>query len=441
LTSTLLRKKVLKTKKGEIEVYGLDLDSLIWSRNTTSTIYENPIRIKRAKNKSSQHINSYFRQLYSEDAKSGMLDISQDHTGLVSKEDRKKWEQDFIDKKIQSLFCSPTMELGIDIDALSLVMMRNAPPNPANYVQRSGRAGRSGQAALVMTYCSSSSAHDQHYFKNKIDLVAGKVNPPTINLENENLLRTHLHAMYLSFLDIDQFVNEDANGRQGVVNLVDLHTYELIPSVEERLRLSDNQRNALETNFLQIIANFSNDTTLEKLTTKWIKEAPTKFRESLSRWCELHKNTSKRQKQVSDKISRRDTYIDPNKQRELENENRLLLRTLDKLEGIKRHYRDNESEFYIYRYLADEGFTPGYNFPSVPMRANLHQRNGDIKLIQRAKGVAIREFGPGNIIYNGGSKYKVQGIKKDNIVEGFEKAEINEKSGVILLGDKEASRT
>ena len=62
------------------------------------------------------------------------------------------------------LFCSPTMELGVDISALNAVYMRNMPPTPANYAQRSGRAGRSGQAALVLTYCAAQSPHDQYYF-------------------------------------------------------------------------------------------------------------------------------------------------------------------------------------------------------------------------------------------------------------------------------------
>ena len=49
---------------------------------------------------------------------------------------------------LPALFCSPTMELGVDISALNAVYLRNMPPTPANYAQRSGRAGRSGQAAL-----------------------------------------------------------------------------------------------------------------------------------------------------------------------------------------------------------------------------------------------------------------------------------------------------
>ena len=52
------------------------------------------------------------------------------------------------------LFCSPTMELGVDIAELNVVNLRNVPPTPANYAQRTGRAGRSGQPALVFTYCS-----------------------------------------------------------------------------------------------------------------------------------------------------------------------------------------------------------------------------------------------------------------------------------------------
>src|SRR5438132_865411 len=82
------------------------------------------------------------------------------------------------------LFCSPTMELGVDISALNAVHMRNVPPTPANYAQRSGRAGRSGQAALVLTYCSAQGPHDQYFFRDPKGMVHGEVRPPLLDLAN-----------------------------------------------------------------------------------------------------------------------------------------------------------------------------------------------------------------------------------------------------------------
>jgi Lhr-like helicase len=96
------------------------------------------------------------------------------------------------------LFCSPTMELGVDISALNTVYLRNVPPTPANYAQRSGRAGRSGQAALVITYCAAQSPHDQYYFSKRASMVSGIVKPPALELSNRDLVESHLHAVWLA---------------------------------------------------------------------------------------------------------------------------------------------------------------------------------------------------------------------------------------------------
>jgi Helicase conserved C-terminal domain len=72
---------------------------------------------------------------------------AREHTAQVYSEQRREREDRFRKTELPVLFCSPTMELGVDIAELNTLYMRNQPPTPANYAQRSGRAGRSGQPA------------------------------------------------------------------------------------------------------------------------------------------------------------------------------------------------------------------------------------------------------------------------------------------------------
>ena len=64
-----------------------------------------------------------------------------------------------------------------------------------------------------------------------------------------------------------------------------------------------------------------------------------------------------------------------------------------------------ESDFYPYRYLASEGFLPGYNFPRLPVRAFIDRGEGEY--IARPRFLAVSEFGPHNLIYHEGSRFKV----------------------------------
>jgi len=61
-----------------------------------------------------------------------------------------------------------------------------------------------------------------------------------------------------------------------------------------------------------------------------------------------------------------DTHPKPSERREAERREAEAKREFDLL---LNHGEYTESDFYPYRYLATEGFLPGYNFPRLPLRA------------------------------------------------------------------------
>jgi ATP-dependent helicase YprA (DUF1998 family) len=142
--------------------------------------------------------NSFFIDFYRSDTRDLNMLHAHEHTAQVRADERERRETSFRKAELPLLFCSPTMELGVDIAELNVVNMRNVPPTPANYAQRSGRAGRSGQPAFVFTYCTASSPHDHYFFRHPERMVAGEVSPPRLDLANEDLLRAHVHAIWLA---------------------------------------------------------------------------------------------------------------------------------------------------------------------------------------------------------------------------------------------------
>ncbi|MCA9979028.1 MAG: hypothetical protein KC413_24875, partial [Anaerolineales bacterium] len=102
--------------------YQLPADGMVWLAGDGNEPFYDPVRMPRQP-KSGLHTNPFFVDFYTRVA-AGLQDTqAREHTAQVSMEDRLAREAQFRSAKLPILYCSPTMELGVDISQLNVVNM------------------------------------------------------------------------------------------------------------------------------------------------------------------------------------------------------------------------------------------------------------------------------------------------------------------------------
>ncbi|HWI53148.1 MAG TPA: DEAD/DEAH box helicase, partial [Symbiobacteriaceae bacterium] len=352
-----------------------------------------------------------------------------EHTAQVPAEERSRIEEQFKlpQGALNCLVASPTLEMGVDIGALDMVLLRNVPPTASNYWQRAGRAGRRHRMAVIYTYCRRSQ-HDSYFFTDPMRLLSGRIHPPRFNLRNPVLVRKHIHASVLS-----EMRRMERTPR----------TFGLLP--DEVDTLSTTLREALPTfisNYLYQPGNLADGTRLHRpqpqsmaalgdlLATHQATLIPVVQKLFAEGWPadaveevtaqrigECMKGMAPQLQAVVDRLwSRLAATLQVmqmlNRKREhgtLTPEEEKLQRRCDGyLKGLSGASQDN----YTLTVLAVEGFLPGYGIQEGQVEAVFRRGPGLPGMIpefalRRAPAMAVREFVPGNLLYANGSRFKV----------------------------------
>ena len=353
----------------------------------------------------------------------------EEHTAMVKQEQRERIENWFKGggDAVNTLVCTPTLELGVDIGALDSVLLRNVPPLPANYWQRAGRAGRRHRMAVTTCYCRATS-HDRAYYAEPVKMLEGKIDPPAFNLRNEVMVAKHVHAVVItrlfqlgregSGLPEDERTRIQETLRQMLPGRTSAYLFETTGQVRTRpfdvrplVDLITHHRADLLAYVQGVFQQGWPETDVEVTSadalSRHIERLGLELEVVLSR---LRKRLQWAHKEIQRLNQVRAQYgtLDT----EDEAHYRRCDRLIKKLKGVQyRQRREAEGvdDINTYGVLAAEGFLPGYGLDTgsvVGMAEVPYWQLGSMDFdLPRPTSIALREYVPGNLIYANGHKF------------------------------------
>lgn len=146
--------------------------------------------------------------------------VAAEHSAQQSKQLLREYTKLFSQPNpaINVLHCSTTMEMGVDIGDIDIVLMDTVPPTAANYLQRVGRAGRMGQSkAIAFSLCNNTPV-GQHAFANPMWALQTtnhmiKVRP------SQTIIQRHINSFFFR-----QFICNNGTGIQANISIDEFMT-------------------------------------------------------------------------------------------------------------------------------------------------------------------------------------------------------------------------
>jgi hypothetical protein len=307
---------------------------------------------------------------------------SEEHTAQINKDLAKRIEDEFRAEGINLLSSTTTFEMGINIGDLQKVLLRNAPPTSASYVQRVGRTGRGADKnAVCVTLCRRTKYDADAWSDPPNRLMSGEVRTPTVFTENHVIAQRHLNAVALArFLRI-KIANERVLG--GIKQQIRLEAF--LPP--------DSRANIPEG---------------------WFQMRPATLHLDFLEWLGIQSEGDIFQTQAGRSLLRAIGDFDAGKQETREAYERVLRDIAEELSALmterQKLFRQGDSPEDIdhavknllgsdvIAIMAKRGFLPRYAFPLdvVTLETGWSRwlRDADVEL-SRDRGIAIAEFAPG----------------------------------------------
>ena len=310
---------------------------------------------------------------------------SEEHTAQIDSDTARKRQDEFKEGRIHLLSSSTTFEVGVDLGDLEAVFLRNVPPEPFNYTQRVGRAGRRETPGFALTYCRRN-PHDLYHYENpEARILSGSVHPPRLRMTNQKIISRHMAASALS-----AFFKDAANAERFTNAETFFGDWKKPRAVSDLKLFCKNNNMALTGSLRRIVPEKMHEKTgLDG--EKWIKDiAGPKSRFALveETICADYREMEKLKKEYSSR------------------------EFFDKAKNIKYRMKTIATEKTL-NLLSRTAIIPKYGFPVDVVELDTRPRDGQSASIslQRDISQAIAEYAPGGKVVANKKEWESCGVK------------------------------
>lgn len=351
--------------------------------------------------------------------------VQQEHTAQVDKSVARGLQSKFKDHTINILACSTTMEMGVDLGNLEVVMLSSVPPQPANYKQRAGRSGRNNKVRSACITLCGSDVIGLRTLRNPIEkIISRPVRVPTIDLKSPQVVQRHVNSFLVRSFGV---FTEGANGGRLSQKVVDYYTPFEIRISNGKIVILDGAKEVDPDSMLGDLK----DTMYDKFNQMCSKSLDKEVRENLERLLrktvfdgqinQVVKNAQETNERCYSEL--RNKLVDY--KTAFSGSGSIIEKFRQKL---KMQYMEVMNQKLL-NFWATSRFTPNANMPVNVLTLDLSSNGRRDFLTPMSSSNpsyslrdAIAQYAPGNSVAVDGVVYTVRGIEITNMYDDNRKA-------------------